>query len=268
MNVRRSAIAFIAIALLASAALALDIPPKPTQWVNDYGTHIINDSQVQQLNEKLEGFYKQTGVQFLIMIFPSLEGEDDLGYANKVANTWKVKDEKALMFFVFVKEHKTRIQVSYNLEPVVTDAFSSDVLRNTVPPYFRAGDYAGGLNAAIDSIAKKIDPSFVSTTTIATPAPARRPQSSKSPEADMFFPTIFFLFVIFVLLPLLMRGRRRGGCGGCGGCMWPMFLGGWGGGGTTFGGGRSSGGGGGWSTGGSWGGGGSSFGGGGAGGGW
>jgi uncharacterized protein len=271
MNVRRSAIAFIAIALLASAALALDIPPKPTQWVNDYNANLLNASQIQQLNEKLEAFYKQSGVQFLILIFPSLEGEDDLGYANKVANIWKVKDDKALMFFVFAKEHKTRIQVGYSMEPVITDAFSSDVLHGTVPPYFRAGDYAGGLNAAIDQIAKKIDPTFVSTS--ATPAAAPQPQparSSKGGEADMFFPSIFFLFVILVILPLLLRGRRRGGCGGCSGCIWPMFLGGggWGGGGTTFGGG-GGGGGGGWSTGGSWGGGGgSSFGGGGAGGGW
>ena len=265
MNVRRSAIAFIAIALIASAALALDIPPKPTQWVNDYNANLLNASQIQQLNEKLEAFYKQTNVQFLILIFPSLEGEDDLGYANKVANVWKVKDDKALMFFVFAKEHKTRIQTSYSMEPVVTDAFASDVLHETVPPYFRAGDYAGGLNAAIDQIAKKIDPTFVSTTTI-TPSTPRPARSSKGGQADMLFPSLFFLFVIFVLIPLLMRGRRRGGCGGCSGCIWPMFLGGggWGGGGTTFGGG----GGGGWSTGGSWGGGGSSFGGGGAGGGW
>lgn len=261
MNIRRSAIAFVAIALLAaSSALALDIPPKPTQWVNDYGTNTLSASQIQQLNEKLEGFYKKTGVQFLIMIFPSLEGEDELGYTNKVANMWKVKDEKALMLFVFMKEHRNRIQVSYNLEPVITDAFSSDVINNTLRPNFRAGDYAGGLNAAVDQIVGKIDPTAVG----ATSGPSRRAaRSSKSP-ADMFFPTIFFLFVIFVLIPLLARGRRRGGCGGC---VWPLFLGGWGGGGgTTFGGG--GGGGGGWSTGGSWGGGGSSFGGGGAGGGW
>jgi uncharacterized protein len=266
MNVRRSAIAFVAIALLASAALALDIPPKPTQWVNDYNANLLNAAQIQQLNEKLEAFYKQSGVQFLILIFPSLEGEDDLGYTNKVANVWKVKDDKALMLFVFAKEHKTRIQVGYSMEPVITDAFSSDVLHETVPPYFRAGDYAGGLNAAVDQIAKKIDPTFVSTTTI--PAPQPRPaRSSNGGGADMFFPSIAFLFFILVILPLLLRGRRRGGCGGCSGCIWPMFLGGggWGGGGTTFGGG----GGGGWSTGGSWGGGGgSSFGGGGAGGGW
>src|SRR3954447_20934149 len=199
MNVRRSAIAFVAIALLASAALALDVPAKPTQWVNDYNANLLNASQIQQLNEKLESFYKQTGVQFLIMIFPSLEGEDDLGYANKVANIWKVKDEKALMFFVFAKEHKTRIQVSYNLEPVITDAFSSDVLHGTVPPYFRAGDYTGGLNAAIDQIAKKIDPNFVST----SPAPApprqtRQVRSSPGSAGNVIPFVIFIFFVMFV----------------------------------------------------------------------
>src|SRR4051794_41093268 len=189
MNVRRSAIAFVAIALLASAALALDIPPKPTQWVNDYNANLLNASQIQQLNEKLESFYKQTGVQFLIVIFPSLEGEDDLGYTNKVANIWKVNGDKGLMLFVFVKEHRTRIQVGYGLEAVITDAFSSDVINNTLRPAFRANDYTGGLNAAIDQIAKKIDPNFVSTTT--TPAPRPRPaRSSNDGGADMFFPSI------------------------------------------------------------------------------
>ncbi|HEX3579933.1 MAG TPA: TPM domain-containing protein, partial [Thermoanaerobaculia bacterium] len=228
MNVRRSAIAFIAIALLASAALALDIPPKPTQWVNDYNANLLNASQIQQLNEKLEGFYKKTGVQFLILIFPSLEGEDDLRYTNKVADVWKVKGDKALMLFVFDKEHKVRIQTGYGLEAVITDAFSSDVINNTLRPAFRAGDYAGGLNAAADQIIGKIDPTAVGVTSgpAAAPRPAR---SSKGGEADMFFPSIFFLFVILVLIPLLMRGRRRGGCGGC---FWPMFFGGggWGGG--------------------------------------
>jgi uncharacterized protein len=259
MNVRRSAIAFIAIALLASAALALDIPPKPTQWVNDYGTNTLTAAQVQQLNEKLEGFYKKSGVQFLIMIFPSLEGEDELGYTNKVANMWKVKDDKALMLFVFLKEHRARIQTGYSMEPVITDAFSSDVISNTLRPAFRANDYAGGLNAAADQIIGKVDPTAVGATSGPKPSRAR---SRRSSGASNIFPIIFFLFVFFVLVPLLSRGRRRGGCGGC---FWPMmFLGG--GGGRTFGGGGSSGGG--WGTGGSWGGGGSSFGGGGAGGGW
>ena len=260
MNIRRSAIAFSAIALVASAALALDIPPKPTQWVNDYGANILSNAETQQLNEKLEGFYKRTSVQFLVMIFPSLEGEDDLGYTNRVANQWKVKDDKALMLFVFMKERKTRIQVGYSMEPVITDAFASDIVHSTIPPFFRAGKYADGLNAAVDQMATKIDPNAVPAGT--TPAPPRAVRSSRGAGVDLKLVMYGIFFVVFVLLPILSRGRR--GRGGCGGCLWPMFLGGFGGGGGT----TLGGGGGGWSTGGSWGGGGSSFGGGGAGGGW
>src|SRR5947209_14524117 len=134
-NVRRSAIALIAVALLASAALALDVPPKPTQWVNDYNANLLNASQIQQLNEKLEGFYKKTGVQFLIMIFPSLEGEDDLGYTKKVANVWKVKDDKAVMLFVFVKEHKTRSRSGDRVEGDGTDAVAWQGVDKKDPPY-------------------------------------------------------------------------------------------------------------------------------------
>jgi len=199
MNIRRSAIAFVAIALLASSALALDIPPKPTQWVNDYGTNTLSAADIQQLNEKLEGFYKKTGVQFLIMIFPSLEGEDDLGYTNKVANVWKVKDDKALMFFVFLKEHKTRIQVGYSMEPIITDAFSSDVLHRTVPPYFRAGDFAGGLNAAVDQIVGKIDPSAVAS---ATPTVSRSVRSSRGDHQAAATTGCALLFGSLLIIPI------------------------------------------------------------------
>jgi uncharacterized protein len=204
MNIRRGAIAFVAIALLASAALALDIPPKPTQWVNDYNANLLNASQIQQLNEKLEGFYKKTGVQFLIMIFPSLEGEDDLGYANKVANVWKVKDDKAVMLFVFAKEHKTRIQVGYSLEPVITDAFSSDVLHNTVPTYFRAGDYAGGLNAAADQIIGKIDPTAVGVTSGPSRTRARSTRSSRGNNPAAATAGCAALMGSLVMIPILL----------------------------------------------------------------
>ena len=252
--------------LVAAKLFALDIPPKPTQWVNDYGANLLTAAETQQLNEKLEGFYKKTGAQFLVLIWPSLQGEDDLEFTNRVANVWKVQGDKALMLFVFVKEHKTRIQVGYGLEDVITDAVSSRVLRETLAPYFRQSQYAAGLNAAIDELAKRVDPSWTSTTTTSTTAlPPDRPMTRGTPGpsgSDIAILVVLFLIFIFVIVPMM----RRGGCGGCSGCIFPMFWGGggWGGGGTTFGGG----GGGGFSVGGSWGGGGSSFGGGGAGGSW
>jgi uncharacterized protein len=177
---------------------------------------------------------------------------------------WKVKGDKALMLFVFVQDRKARIQVGYGLEGVITDAYSSRVIRNALVPNFQQQQYAAGLNAAIDQLASKVDPNFPATGTASSIAQRQRPISRSTPGpsgSDIVILVILFVIFLFVILPLL----RRGGCGGCSGCILPMFWGG--GGGGTFGGGGFSGGGGGWSTGGSWGGG-SSFGGGGAGGSW
>ncbi len=249
---------FALIVLVAASVMALPIPPRPTAWVTD-GAGILSAEQQQALNQKLETLKQNTGTEFLIMTFPSLEGEEVVDYTNRVANMWKVKDDKAVMLFVFLKERKTWIQVGYGLEGVITDAYSSRVYREILVPNFRAGKYYEGLNAAIDALATKIDPNALRGT-VAQKQPAL-PPGGDGGVAGSIIPIIIVLVFIFFILPMFTRRR-----GGCGGCFWPLFFMG-GGGGTTFGGG-GGGGGGGWNVGGSWGGGGSSFGGGGAGGGW
>ncbi len=261
----RKALAAVAIALcVATAALALDVPPKPTAWVTD-NAGILNAEQQQALNEKLEALKQKTGAEFLVMTFPSLEGEELVDYTNRVAEQWKVKGDKALILFIFVRDRKTYIQVGYGLEGVITDAYASRVYRETLVPAFRQSDYYGGIDAALNQLAQKVDPSFAPTSRSLPPSSSRRSSgSSRLAPRDLMFLIFIVIIFIFVLGPIM----RRSGCGGCSGCIWPMFWGG--GGGRTFGGGGfGGGGGGGWSTGGSWGGGGgSSFGGGGAGGGW
>jgi uncharacterized protein len=261
---RRLAAAAIALCV-ATAALALDVPLKPTAWVTDRAG-ILSAEQQQALNEKLEAFAKDPqGAQFLVFTFPSLEGEDVDGYANRVADVWKVKNDRALLLLIFVREHKIAIRTGYSMEEYVTDAVSSRVIRDTMAPYFRQGEYYEGIDAAINDIARRVDPNFSPQSRSLPSSATRRVSGSNqlAPRDILFFIFIILIF-IFVIAPLM----RRGGCGGCSGCIWPMFWGG--GGGRTFGGGGfGGGGGGGWSIGGGWGGGGgSSFGGGGASGGW
>jgi len=246
---------------IASSALALDVPPQPTNWFTD-AAGVVNGSDTTALNAKLESFEKQSGVRFMVYVFPTLGDEEPAAYTIRCAEQWKVwraKEDKGLILAVFVKEHKIRIEVSYDLEPTITDAVSSDIIRNTIAPHFRQDDYAGGLNAGLDALGAKLG---VKGIVVEQPRPEPvRPRADRTgANSDSFgcFIAIAFIFFFFIL-PLIMR--RRGGSG----CFWPlMFLGG-GGPGITFGGGRGGGGGG--FSGGGFGGGGS-FGGGGATGGW
>src|SRR5207248_9377413 len=112
------------------------------------------------INEKLAAFEQRSGAQFIIYTFPTLDNEALEDFTIRCAEKWKVGNKKydnGLILFVFVKERKIRIEVGYGLEPTVTDAFSSRVIREDIAPHFQKGDYAGGLNAAADALIAQIE---------------------------------------------------------------------------------------------------------------
>lgn len=252
----------IAAALMAPAAVALDVPPAPAQWVTDRAG-LLQPGQAEALNQKLRDFEQQSGAQFIIYTFPSLEGESVEDFTIRCAQAWKVGQKKydnGLILFVFVAEKKIRIEVGYGLEGTMTDAFSSRVIRQYMAPHFQTNDWAGGLDAGADAIMAHIRGGEAP---VPPQQPAGRSQGSDSNPRSVLFMLFLFALVFFVLPAIMGRGARRSGCGGC---FWPlMFLGG--GPGVTFGG-RGSGFGGGGGFGGGFSGGGGGFGGGGATGGW
>lgn len=254
--------AFVAVALLATPLLALDVPPPPKQWYTDQAG-LLDAAQAEALNRKLADFEQQSGAQFIIYVLPALEGQSIEDFSLRSVERWKVGQKKfdnGLVMFVFVKDRKIRIEVGYGLEGSVTDAYSSRVIREYIAPHFQQNDFAGGLNAAADALIAKIRGGEA-------PVPPAQPAGSGEQRGGnglgSIMPIIILFVFLFFILPMLTR-RNRGG--GCGGCFWPLFFLGGGGRGITFGGGGF--GGGGFGGGGGFSGGGGSFGGGGATGGW
>jgi uncharacterized protein len=222
---------WIAALFLGAQAYALEVPPPPTQWITDRAG-ILSGSAAAALNEKLRAFEQRSGAQFIIYIFPSLEGDSLEDFTIRAAERWKVGQKKydnGLILFVFVKDRKTRIEVGYGLEPTITDLKASRALR-TLAPYFQRGDYAGGLNAAADQLIAEIEGKE-------PPVPPHQPRAPAG-RAWSLADFIFLLVIIFFILMFVAPLSRRGGCGGC---FFPFFFPG---GGVTFGGGGWSGGGG------------------------
>ena len=260
---RARSIALLVCALLVSSSLfALDVPPAPDRWFTDRAG-LVGPTEGDLLNRKLSDFEQQSGAQFLIYTFPSLENESIEDFTIRCAEKWKVGQKKydnGLILFVFAKERAVRIEVGYGLEGTITDAFSSRVIREVLAPPFQQQQYATGLNAAADAIIKKIRTGEEPV----APLQPRGTGQQANGEGIGVFGVLFILFIVFfVILPMLRGGR------GCGGCVLPMLFSG---GGTTFGGGGfgSGGGGGGFGGfgGGGFSGGGGGFGGGGSTGGW
>ena len=243
--------------LAAHSLFALEVPPPPDRWFTDRAG-VVPTTEAAILDTKLKNFEQESGAQFIIYIFPSIEGESIEDFTIRCVERWKVGQKKydnGLVLFVFIQERKVRVEVGYGLEGTITDAVSRRVIEEQIGPHFRGGNYAAGLNAAADEIMRRIRTGEKPVEPLQpTGQPAQRDPSGIDIE------TVIFIIVIFVFFILPMFSRRRSGCGGC----IPIFLP-FGGGGVTFGGGGFSGG---FGGGGGFSGGGGSFGGGGATGGW
>ena len=232
--------------------------PKLTGQVVD-AADIIPDDQEPALVAKLAALEKASSRQLVVATIPDLEGYPIEDYGYRLGRTWAVGQKEAnngTLLIVAPNDRKTRIEVGYGLEPILTDAFSSVVINTQMIPKFRDGDYPGGIDAGVDALITQLQLPLEE-------AEKRALQAAQNTQGDdgsaaAFWLFLFFFFILPMIWPLFFgrkRGRRMGGG--------PVII--WGGGSDWGGGGGSSSG---WGGGGGFSGGGGSFGGGGASGGW
>jgi uncharacterized protein len=263
---------WLALALNAPAPALAATWPQAHEYVNDFAG-LLQPGEQQSLNAELRDYDTRTTNQIGVGIFPSLQDEDRQSAANEIFKQWKGKDN-AVLIVIFVKESNVQIEVGYGLEPVLTDAISSRIIREQLVPAFREKRFADGIRAATTKMQQVIGGDAL------PPAPRER-RVGKSDSLASLIP-----IALIVLIVILLIARRSGGSGPGGmrnsTLLWILLngasmtgrRGGWSGGGFGgggFGGGGWGGGGGGGSSGGGgWGGfsGGGGSGGGGAGGSW
>jgi uncharacterized protein len=251
------AAAFLLLVLAAAVATAdLRVPPAPDRRINDYAG-ALTPTERERLEQQLVERERGSGNQVVVAIFKSLDGESLEDFSIRLAQAWRIgrKDlDNGVIFLVFLDDRKMRIEVGYGLEPTLTDAVSSSILRDVVAPHFREGKVAAGIGAGLDAIEAAIKGTYR--------APAAR---AAPPSRSLSVPQLLLLLVVLggigvAVVPSLFfdRGARRNGWTGHGTGWGGPFMGSGG-----FGGGGGSG-----SNGGGFSGGGGSFGGGGASGSW
>ncbi len=252
--------------LLSSNSYAQNFPSLTGRVVDN--ADLLSPADEAALVAKLEALEQNSRRQLVVATLSGLEGYDIADYSNRLFRHWKLgqsaqgnlEKDNGVLLIIAPNERKMRIEVGYGLEPYLTDGLSGSIIRNDITPLFKANDYAGGINAGVNRIAKQLTLPPDQAREIAAQANAKR--ASDPPDTNM---VIFWLFIFFFfILPMLRsifggsKSYRRSGYSS------PVII--WGGG-SDWGGGSGSswGGGGGF---GGFGGGGGSSGGGGASGGW
>lgn len=206
--------------IFTSAFAEVEVPTLKT-WATDY-TATLSESQLTELNGLLKTHFDSTSNQVVFLMMSSLDGYPLEEYALQVAEKNKIgtkENDNGVLFLVIKKDRLLRIEVGYGLEGALPDATSSYIIRKEVVPFFKEGDYYGGIKIGINSIIRAIAGEYNIR---------RDDKEEKFPVGRIIF------FIIFILLSLLMGGgRRRRGVyvGGFGGFSGGSFGGGGGGGG-------------------------------------
>lgn len=241
------------------ASELLPIPTLSSPVVDQVG--VLEPSQKQRLEELSYALRDQDQVYLQVLVIKNLGDETIEQFSIRVTDQWKLgekKTDRGELLVVAIENKKIRIEVGRGLEGILTDLVTKRILREEATPFFRRGDFGGGILAAQVRVAAIIRKGLHAETSYSEKS-SEGNVSGKSisvDEKDSNANKNHDLILFIILICLILFFNRFGGGGGRRGLR--PWGGGWYGGGGWSGGGGSS-----WS-----GGGGGGFGGGGASGDW
>jgi uncharacterized protein len=155
-------------------------------------TNTLTPAQTASIEQQLLALEQRKGSQLAVLIVPTTQPEAIEQYSLRVAEAWKLGrkgvDDGALL--VIAKDDRTlRIEVGYGLEGVIPDAIAKRVIAETIVPYFKQNDFAGGIQAGVTQLIKLVDGEPL-------PPPKAQSQNDKSDPMSMLFIVVIAAAVI------------------------------------------------------------------------
>jgi len=215
--------------------------PKLTGRVVDQAG-ILSESVEGQLSAAFKRHETQTSNQVVVATINDLGSKTIAQYGYMLGRHWGIGQEgknKGLILLISKHDRELRIEVGYGLEGLMTDALATSIVHHTIVPFFKRGDFDGGVIAGSNQILEVLSGKKVQLPRV----------SSRKPEQNPLLMglMIFIFLLVFWGLPTFLRIRY-----GYGGSYYPggslggfdafdSFSGGFSGGGGGFGGGGGGG---------------------------
>lgn len=201
--------------------------PEPTgRLVNDYGG-VLSEEQRAALERRLVAFDDSTSNQIVVVITPSLHGDDIMEVGTRIGTAWGVgqKDLKnGLVILIKSKNGRddygdVAILPGYGLEGALPDLFCKHIIDDEMVEPLSQGDYYGGIVAALDVLERVCSGEY-----------SYERYKEEDRGAMLGFCGAILLFVVVFVL-IISYGRKHGNSGDGGSSRGPG-MGGFG----TFGG--------------------------------
>lgn len=154
------------LALFSLQSLAQQLPdkPNPPRLVNDFAK-VFSSGDAQMLEQKLLAYNDSTSTQIVIVTVTSLDGYPVDDYSFQLGNKWGIGQKgknNGILILIAKQDRKAFIATGYGMEGALNDGKLGTILRREMIPYFKSGDYYGGVNNGIDRIIAAAGGEFVS----------------------------------------------------------------------------------------------------------
>jgi len=138
-----------------------DSIPKPIGYINDF-EYLFTISERQSLDSLLQDFEKTTSIQIVVITIDStMTTKDSLdAFTLKIANSWGVGQKhknNGVLVGISQTYRKMRIQNGYEIEKILTDAETKEIIDTVFIPSFRNADYFKGTFSGLTSLMKILE---------------------------------------------------------------------------------------------------------------
>ena len=183
----------------AFAKLEIPVAPPLERPIIDQTESLANED-IDRIAQLINAERQKKSFQIGVLMIPTLGSDDSLEeYSLKVARQWGVGDKKksnGVLLLIAKNDRKMRIEVGNGMEGSLTDARASQIIRNTIAPKFRSGDYAGGVEAGVKRI---ID------------AAEGRNLSDNDMDGESIVSMLFIVIFITIIVIAILKGNGSNG---------------------------------------------------------
>lgn len=145
---------FIILLLLLPTSLPALEAPRLTGRINDYAG-LLSATAARSLEKRLSDFERDQSTQIVLLTVPSLEGDDMEQFSIRVGDSWKIGQkgrDNGVLLVVAKAKQRVRIEVGMGLQGVLPDITAARIIRDTMRPHLKRGDFDNGISAGLEAI--------------------------------------------------------------------------------------------------------------------
>lgn len=123
-------------------------------------TGTLDPASRARLIDKLKTLEDRRGTQIAVVMLPTVGEMGIEAFSNRLFNLWKLGRkgvDDGVLLVVAKDDRLMRIEVGYGLEGAIPDVLAGRIVRERMAPAFREGNYAGGIESAVDALITLVD---------------------------------------------------------------------------------------------------------------